>query len=214
MRAFVNLNTYQDYLKVIQDNLGQEFRDHQGFLFLLQEEREDVQNKLIKIFNIIDSELSYSGSKNNEMWKKLRYILPLGIYLKKYPQYFNELKTKELGTFILSNASLINNNSEDFIKLLSNQRLIEAIENDYKDKQQEVFGMSDYFFMIEQHFKNKPFDVNDDKLRNEFIDLMIYKINTNSLHENVKNMIEYWNEIKDEVEMQLRGVNDDETRRF
>jgi hypothetical protein len=27
-------------------------------------------------------------------------------------------------------------------------------------------------------------------------------------------MIEYWNEIKDEVEMQLRGVNDDETRRF
>lgn len=214
MRAFVNLNTYQEYIKVIQDNLGQKYANHQGFLFLLQEEREDVQNKLIKLFNIIDAELSYSGSKNNEMWKKLRFILPLGIYLNKYPQYFNELKTKELGTFILSNASLIDTNSDDFIKLLSNQRLIEAIENDYKGKKEVLFGMSDYFFMIEQHFKNSPFDVNDDKLRNQFIDQMIYKINTNSLHDNVKNMIEYWNEIKDEVELQLRGDNNDEARRF
>ena len=206
MRAFENLNTYQDYLRVIQDNLGQEYANHQGFLFLLQEEREDVQAKLIRLFKIIDSELSYSGSKGNEMWKKLRYILPLGVYLNKYPELFNELKTRELGTFILNNVSLINTDSDDFIRLLSNQRLIEAIENDYKGKKETVFGMADYFFMIEQHFKHKPFDINDEKARNEFIDLMISKINNNSLHDDVKNMLEYWNEIKDEVAIHLRGV--------
>ena len=206
MRAFGNLNTYQDYLRVIQDNLGQEYANHQGFLFLLQEEREEVQVKLIRLFKIIDSELSYSGSKDNEMWKKLRYILPLGVYLNKYRELFNELKTKELGTFILSNVSLINTDSDDFIRLLSNQRLIEAIENDYKGKKETIFGMADYFFMIEQHFKNKPFDINDEKARNEFIDLMISKINNNSLHDGVKNMLEYWDEIKDEVAIHLRGV--------
>ena len=213
MQAFNNCKNYHDYLSVIGESLPmiqakvyEDNADGLSFLTMINDAKD--QNKIIKVFRLIDSQLSYKGTEENEMYKKINYILSTGVLFHDYRELIENLDASELFVLVYGNYSKVDDNNKELLPVFANKELLDAIiqknEDDINNKIFNVFGISDYFFMIEEQFKGEPFDPNDDKKREKFINEIINKIKTNTLHNNVRNMLEYWN--SDEVNEIKRGV--------
>ena len=200
MQAFSKCKEYKDYLSVIQyayiDGVSYYEENDNGFIYLNMIKDEKAQKKIMKVLKRVDQELSENSVKNNEIKKKINYILVLGILSHDYQEIFEQLDSEELFALIYGYYSKVDESNIATIRLFSNKRLLDAIirrnEEDEKNKKSLLFGISDYFFMIEQHFNNAPFDINDDEQLTTFIDCMIEKLDNNTLHNGVRNMLEYW----------------------
>jgi hypothetical protein len=165
-----------------------------------------IQRKIIDIFNSIDKTLSFKGSNDNEMWKKIDYFLALGLYYFEFKDKFNELSEKSIEVLLLGEMYTINESNKSFISLFSNEELLSEIYNQGKNSNNLLlFVYSDYFFMIHEHFRKNPFDLNDKELCDCFIKEMILKINTKTLHNGVENMVEYWKSHEDIRKIVLGG---------
>ena len=213
MQAFNNCKTYSDYLSVIGDSISiiepKIYEDNtDGLSFLTMVNDPDDQKKIIKVFRLVDCELSYAKTKSNEMHKKINYLLSTGVLFHDYKELIKDLDASEIFVLVYGKYSSVNDSNKELLPVFANKELLDAIikknEDDINNKVFNVFGISDYFFMIEEHYNGNPFDPIDNKLREKFIKEIIEKINNNTLHENVRNMLEYWN--SDEVNEIKRGV--------
>lgn len=207
MKAFNNCKEYKEYLEIIKETLlsGINYyeENENGFLYLTEVENDKDKKKIISTFKLIDSELSYQGTKNNEMKKKINYLLSLGTFYHDYKYIFNSLSSENLFTLIYGCYSKIDKNNSFYLPIFSCSKLLDAVRKDNREKE-KLFGEKDYFFMIENHYKKEPFDINDINLRNNFINEIIEKINTNTLEIGVNNMIQYWE--SDEMNEIKRGI--------
>jgi hypothetical protein len=213
MKAFNDCRKYEDYLIIIDEyiksNQSKIYPDNaNGLSFLTMITDLNEQQKVIKVFRLIDYELSYIGTKTNEMFKKINYLLSTGVLMHDYKNYVEKLNPQELFALIFGKYSRVNDSNKGLLPIFSSKELLNAIinknEDDIKNKRYNVFGISDFFFMIEEHYKRNPFDTTDEKSVNKFINEMINKINTNTLNENVKNMLEYWE--SDEMQEIRRSI--------
>ena len=207
MKAFNNCKDYKEYLEIIKEamlsGINYYEENENGFLYLTEVENDKDKKKIIDIFQLIDSELSYQGAKSNEMKKKINYLLSIGIFEHNYKYIFDSLTSENLFTLIYGEYSKIDNNNLLYLPIFSNPVLLDTIRKDNREKE-KLFGEKDYFFMIENHYKNNPFDISDTKLRNQFTNEIIDKINTNRLEIGVNNMIQYWE--SDEMNDIKRGI--------
>ena len=213
MQAFTDCKKYSDYLSVIGESIPliqtKVYKDNlDGLSFLTMVNDLKDQSKIIKVFRLIDCELSYNGSKNNEMFKKINYLLSTGVLYHDYKEYFDNLDAAQIFVLIFGKYSKIDKDNKELLPIFSNKELLDTIiqknEDDINNKEYNVFGISDYFFMIEEHYNGNPFDPKDDKQREKFINDMITRIKENKIHEKVRNMLEYWN--SDEVNEVKKGV--------
>lgn len=213
MQAFTKCRIYTDYLSVINDSILNDnlkiYEDNaNGLSSLAMVSDPKDQDKIIRVFKIFDNVLSYHSSKNNEMFKKINYLLSTGVLFHDYKEFIENLNATEIFTLVFGEYSKVNEYNKEFLPIFSNKQLLSTIitknDEEEKSKNYTVFGVSDYFFMIKEHFKKNPFDINDLEKRNSFIQEMIERINNNTLHNGVNNMIEYWE--SDEIKNIRRGV--------
>jgi hypothetical protein len=201
MLAFGNCKNYIDYLNKIKEAMvnGTHYYDsnESGLGVLTSIDDSKLQKKIITVFGMLDKELSTSSIHNDEMWKKIDYFLVLGNYISTFGDKFSELDERELCTLLLGEISSINDSNKPFIRLYSNKALLDCISNHKSEREAlgdySIMGLNDYFFMMDEHYEKAPFDLDDDNKCREFITRMIDLINSNSLHNGVMNMMEYWN---------------------
>ena len=213
MQAFVNCKEYIDYLDVIKNSdikIAKKYEENEKgleYLYNIQDELE--QKKIIKVFKLIDSELSYNGSKDNEMFKKINYLLSTGVLFTNYNEYIKDLNPNELFALIYGEYSKVDKYNEPLLPLFTNKELLDTIINKYNEDLEnnnvKVFGISDFFFMIKEYYLKNKFDINDEEKRKEFLDEMINRVKTDTLHDGVNNMLEYWN--SEEVDEMKRRIS-------
>ena len=134
------------------------------------------------------------------MYKKINYLLVIGTIITEYKEIFEELKEEDLYILINGEFSNINESNKDLFQILSEKELLKAIRE--KTDNKSLFGYSDIFFMIKEHYKKNPFFYKEEEKRKKFIEEMIDRINNNSLKDGVQSMLEYWN--SEEIEVQKR----------
>lgn len=220
MRAFPENMSYADSLNIIRDymnKLGNEenSRDQthgflvkpqsvndQGLEFLVAITDEETQKKIIRLFYYIDSELSYSGVKTTEMFKKINSLLSVGGLFHDYPDIANSLSTQELFIVINGFFSIRTESDLKLIRIFTDKELLKSIEERYKEiKNIEKFGFPEYFFLIKAHYAKLSFeseneiDPNNDGFRKRFVDDMIQRIKDNRLGDGVPNMQQYLNHL-------------------
>ena len=209
MLAFSKCNTFDDYLNLISSSMIDGVKhieaNESGYAALRTIKDPRIQRKVIDIFNSIDKKLSFKGSNDNEMWKKIDYFLTLGLYSFEFKDKFNELSEDAIETLLLGEMSTINESNKAFINLFSNEELLREIYNQGQSSNELLFVYNDYFFMMYEHFYKNPFDLNDKELCDNFIKEMISKIKTKTLHNGVENMIEYWESHEDIRKIVLEG---------
>lgn len=200
MQAFSKCRYYDDYIKIIYEAIksGTSYqKDNKDGIEKLLKVEEKNKKKILQIMKLIDQEFSFNGSKSNEMFKKIDYLLVLGYFENDYKEIFEKLPVEELYTLIIGEYSSINDYNKDLLPIFSKEQLLKVIRLDNQKKKEEhntnLFDVSDYFFMIRQHYEKEKFDLNDQNKVNEFIYRMICKIHDNKLHDGVKNMLEFWN---------------------
>lgn len=219
MQAFLNCKKYSEYLKVLEGHISNGIpylsSNEDGFSLLCSVNDINDQKKIINIFKLVDRELSQSSIHNDEMWKKIDYFLVLGRYYHLLNGCFDNLSEQEIFVLLMGEMSFLNDSNKQFVRLFSNRDLLDTIYNQSQDNihtgDNSIFGYNDYFFMMEQHYDKKPFDLDDQDECDEFIRQMILKIKTKTLHEGVMNMVEYW-ESNDEIREIVLGGKPNETR--
>jgi len=200
MQAFSKCKNYDDYLRVIYNSIEENIsyqKDNKEGLIKLLKANETSKKKIMQLMKLIDQEFSFNGSKSNEMFKKIDYLLVIGYFEQDYNELFMKLSIEDLYTLITGEYSSINDYNKNLLPIFSNEQLLKVIRIDNQKKKIEhntnLFDVCDYFFMIRQHYDKNKFDINDKEKKDEFIYKMICKIHDNELHDGVKNMLEFWN---------------------
>jgi hypothetical protein len=188
MQAFNKCKGYKDYLSIINDSItnGIKYYDSnkEGFNYLSNIEEKD-KSKIIKVMNLVDEKFSFKGEKNNEMNKKINYLLSLGIFSNNYKGDFDKLSPSSIYTLLVGGFSSFNDYNTKYLNIFLNEKLLSLIYS----KSEFFFDIQDMFFMIKEHFE---------KLENKedlavFQNEMIERVVTDTLHDGVMNMQEYWN---------------------
>lgn len=221
MQAFKECQNYEDYLSIIKEYMINDGKYHKeiekGYSYLAGIKEKNTQDKIKVIFKLIDKELSYNGSKDNEMWKKINYLLSLGVFSYEYKEYFDNLKPN-LIFILIYGEYVLSDYDRPYISLIANKNLLQSIEEDNKKRNDKfsIFGLADYFFMIKQHYyKNKTL-LQQKEAQEKFINDMIKKINNGTLGDGVMNINDYLNSSESEeylMSLYEEGVKN-ETRRF
>jgi len=203
MQAFSNCKSYNDYINIVKESInnGVKYYDlnEKGLESLESIEELKDKSKIIKVMNLVDNNFSFKGKKDNEMNKKINYLLSLGVFLNDYRGKFDELSANSIYTLIIGGFSSFNEENIPYLNVFSNEKLLSMIYN----KNEFWFDIQDVFFMIKQHYDKLENKDNLIKFRND----MSSKIETGNLHDGVMNMLEYWN--SDEMENVrniIRGV--------
>ena len=188
MQAFNKCKGYKDYLSIIKDSItnGVKYYDSnkEGFNYLSKIEDKD-KSKIIKVMNLVDEKFSFKGEKGNEMNKKINYLLSLGIFSNNYKRDFDKLSPSSIYTLIVGGFSSFNDYNTKYLNIFLDEKLLSLIYSN----SEFFFEIQDMFFMIKEHF---------DKLEKEqdlvnFQNEMMKRIITDTLHDGVMNMQEYWN---------------------
>ena len=188
MQAFNKCKGYKDYLSIINDSItnGIKYYDSnkEGFNYLSNIEEKD-KSKIIKVMNLVDEKFSFKGEKNNEMNKKINYLLSLGIFSNNYKGDFDKLSPSSIYTLLVGGFSSFNDYNTKYLNIFLNEKLLSLIYSN----SEFFFDIQDMFFMIKEHFE---------KLENKedlavFQNEMIERVVTDTLHDGVMNMQEYWN---------------------
>ena len=197
MLAFNECKKYEDYLSIIRDYILtggiNSDRNEKGFSYLSLIKDLTKQEKVIKIFKMLDKSLSSSTVKDNEMWKKISSMLAVGIFSFEYHEYFDKLSPKSIFTFISGGYQAFNDSNKKYIPIFCSEKFLNSIYEASKSDTVSYFEIMDYFFMIQQHYDKNEFDISNENLREEFVNEMIRKINNNTIHDGVKNLLEFWN---------------------
>lgn len=202
MQAFNKCKDYKDYLNIIKESIinGVKYYDSnkEGFNYLENIEDKD-KSKIMKIMNLVDENFSFKGKKDNEMNKKINYLLSLGIFSNNYKEFFDKLSSSSIYTLLVGGFSSFNDYNIKYLDIFLDEKLLSLIYS----KGEFFFDIQDMFFMINEHF-NK-FENKDDIV--DFQNKMIERIITDTLHNGVMNMQEYWNSNEmDNVRNIVRGV--------
>ena len=216
MLAFNGCEKYEDYLNVLKDYIltGEinSDKNEEGFSYLSLINDLTKQEKVIKILKMLDKSLSSSIVKDNEMWKKISSMLAVGIFSFEYKDNFDKMKPKSIFTFISGGYQSLNDYNKKYIPLFCSEKLLDLIYEASKSDDAPLFGIADYFYMIEQHYDSNEFDLSNEYLKEDFINEMIEKINNNTIHDGVMDLLEFWNsdemyKFRAEVEQDnLKGV--------
>ena len=203
MQAFTGCKDYNEYLNVVKESIknGIKYYDinKDGIKYLENIQDIKEKSKIIKIMNLIDENFSFKGKKDNEMNKKINYVLSLGIFSNKYKKYFDELTPNSIYTLIIGEFSSFNNYNIKYLNIYLDEKLLSLIYN----KNEFWFDIQDNFFMINSHFDKLENKTDIESFRNNMID----KLLTDTLHDGVMNMQEYWNsDSMENVRNVVRGV--------
>lgn len=205
MGALDSCKSYQDYLNKIFEYLRPS-SDYDlecyGYLCCFKD-NEQLKERVIRVFQAIDSIKGESNNQRNLMLSRKGYFLAVGLLFKEFEQETSKLTAEEVAILargIYSDEDTFNRNiDKEMIKIFTDKRLLkEVIKLNEATKKYSITEEANILFMIKQHYLKGKVDVNNDTSREVFINEMITKMQDGSLGDGVPDLLStYQNELYD-----------------
>lgn len=197
MGVFEGCTDYKDYIEIIrkgifEENVNVYENNRQAFEYLCGFTDEDIKQKIISAFRVVDRERGILNSFKRNMEAMINSLLAIGVLFKEFPEIINGLNaTDKVSLLSMGAYSCMDDLDRKLIRVYADNALLDSIGKKYTNtKRTEPFALGDLFFMIKEHYKKEEFDINDEGKLAAFIQDMIHRINTDTLHDGVDTILE------------------------